>query len=662
MKKFFLLTTMSKCIHQFLYAINSLKKSSSIMFFFILIILTTIFSCTNKDEVPSTERLNETLSQGMLKITTGIGNWDMAIMFGPDSYLLYQSPKDDDMFAYMSLLSNDYDVNCGIFTDAATSMPEIIKFDNETFYFDNTGDSLLTVLKAGDKELEPITELPISISDSRSNAKVIITIPNDEDAAKRAARILSQIIEAGGNYTSANIKALKKCLDKINIMNYYEDVESILNELEECDTLYDANQETDSLIYCFAQYADRAKIIYHDPVKYPLSLSTGSSYNITGTAATISGRIWCCSSQINQVGKYGIAYSTSPEDINLNNENGVAYASSNHNGNFSIRISGLKPNTTYYYKAFYIFNGRNHGDIKFSYGDPDAQSYMTSSYKSFTTKEESPVTFTSVQTVSNDNCVCIKLPNQDAFLNFSTIINAKLNSQKNVSNWGFYYKNEKDEIKKVRRVVGTTTTTYSFVWNLYPDQITVYKPSEYYAYHELILTPYIQYDDGTEMTFSPEVYRIEYNARPSLEITSVESQGNVTENSFGYDYCSLFIIKGTASGIYFIEAQSSEWSGNGCINSEDYNVLAFHEKNWHTSSPSGEWALNLYFGFYNQEADSELGTGDVYYQLKIHLKSDEIIYSDILHFYNNGTYLSYLGSSRSLPETVSVKTITINNE
>jgi hypothetical protein len=78
-----------------------------------------------------------------------------------------------------------------------------------------------------------------------------------------------------------------------------------------------------------------------------LSVKTGGN-TVDKTSATVSGENISGSSNPNEFIR-GIAYSTSP-DVNYWDNTTIAKA--NGVGNFSISLSGLEPNTTYYYRAF----------------------------------------------------------------------------------------------------------------------------------------------------------------------------------------------------------------------------------------------------------------------------------------------------------------------
>lgn len=87
-------------------------------------------------------------------------------------------------------------------------------------------------------------------------------------------------------------------------------------------------------------------------VNTPPSLSTGSSSNVGATTATAAGSI--TTTGCSAITSYGIEYST---NNGFPNGSGTQVAGSNlSGGNFSVNLTGLAPNTRYYYKA-YASNG-----------------------------------------------------------------------------------------------------------------------------------------------------------------------------------------------------------------------------------------------------------------------------------------------------------------
>ena len=89
-----------------------------------------------------------------------------------------------------------------------------------------------------------------------------------------------------------------------------------------------------------------------------MSVATGFSMNVTELSVTLSGNVTLIDSENITC---GVIYGTSS---NLSSSNG-AKALTNANGEFEVKISGLKANTTYYYRAYAVDAGRyKYGDIR----------------------------------------------------------------------------------------------------------------------------------------------------------------------------------------------------------------------------------------------------------------------------------------------------------
>lgn len=129
------------------------------------------------------------------------------------------------------------------------------------------------------------------------------------------------------------------------------------------------------------------KVTVINKVYHSLVMWTGdASYKVGGSSCTLSGTIWCPSETFNDYGTYGIVCDTDIDKLTLGN---AEYEGEGFQDrlklSYEVDFRGLKPNTTYYYRAYYKFNSTDHGNLKFKYGDKDAQVGYDYVIKSFNT-------------------------------------------------------------------------------------------------------------------------------------------------------------------------------------------------------------------------------------------------------------------------------------
>lgn len=347
--------------------------------------------------------VSEALKNGMIKLTENIGEWETAVIYAEDGYILYKNDtiNESQSMDYFQIQSPNADYDCAIYADKFTSIPEILILGDETYHFYNEGDSVIYVSRSTEEGTETLDSIPFTMTDetqSRASATTI-TYLNRDDKVQRVIKALDAILNAGTNYTSHQINKLKQALDDISMFYYYEDVENIIESLDLCRETY--GETGDSVIYCFTQYATKVKVVTYDPVKYSIYVQTGWPKSVQGTSAIVRGKVSCMSNAYRDLGRWGIIYSTNRSNLSFENCEGIVYTD---RADFQVRLAGLKENTTYYYKAFYKFNNSNHGDLCFKYGDRNAEYYVDRWYHSFTTKdEEVPIQIVQMEQLSAES-------------------------------------------------------------------------------------------------------------------------------------------------------------------------------------------------------------------------------------------------------------------
>lgn len=367
---------------------------------------TALVSCTDDtdNDKPGNKIPVESILQGtLIKLTTGLGEWNCGVMYEKDGQILYK--ENEENAHYLQFVSPGQAYDCALYASRDNYLPQQLSFTDESFYFDQQGDTALVVSHSTDQGIETLDTLGIQFTHqprlqaaSRSSWNVAtIEYVNLDDKIKKVTKALNAILNAGQSFTSAQVKRLKKALDDIHRLYYYENVEDIIDELDICREENENNR--DSLIYCFAQYATKAKIKKFHSARFHLSVKTGSVTDVFSTFAVVNGRIFCPDQDFRKLGSWGIIYSTSPDNLSLENNEGIAYADTQGKADFLVELHNLKPNTRYYYKTFYQFHNKNHGNLIFAYGDKHAESYVDNDWymKEFVTPKKDVY----IQNISN---------------------------------------------------------------------------------------------------------------------------------------------------------------------------------------------------------------------------------------------------------------------
>lgn len=330
------------------------------------------------------------LQDGMIKLTDGIGEWEQAVIYEKDGYVLYQEAVEEEA-DYVQFVSPDDSYDCCIYADRNSHLPEALAFADERFYFENQADTAIIVSHTADDGMERLDSIPFRFASAQSKADpttIIISYQSTDDRIQRVIKALDAVLASGDHYTSAQVKKLKKALDSISMFYYYDNVESIIDELDLCREEY--GETGKEVAYCFAQYATKKRLILTVDVKYAITVRTElGAREVYCNSAVVAGSINCMDKSFREKGQWGIVYSKVREGLTLDNCEGVVYANRNGSKNFSLELTDLEKNTTYYYKTFYQFDADDHGDLVFGYGKRDAKYYVDSDSRagSFTTRE-----------------------------------------------------------------------------------------------------------------------------------------------------------------------------------------------------------------------------------------------------------------------------------
>lgn len=341
----------------------------------------------NKDKL--TEKLLDRLGReslddlsevnGIIKLKTNIGEWDAAYLtkYG---YFCYDENLTNDLdskyLALTYLASDGIDLSCLISTKDKCKPTQLVTNEG-IYYFSYPNDTILELLyDTGEKVMMldsiPYSELElpgIALIDKSDELKAILS--NLVALLNKSASINTGISEA------SKLREYRTSFSDIISLSYESDTEAEISLAK-----------SESGEYVFSEtvmdwYGDEIG----EYVCNILSLWTGkATYKVGGSSCTLSATIWCPSNNYNEYGEYGIICDTEKSNLYVGS---AEYEDKGFQSvddlSYSVDFRGLKPNTTYYYRAYYKFHTSDHGNIVPKYGNSSDQIIYDTTIKSFET-------------------------------------------------------------------------------------------------------------------------------------------------------------------------------------------------------------------------------------------------------------------------------------
>lgn len=318
---------------------------------------------------------------GIIKLITNVGDWDAAYLtkYGYFCYDKDLMNNPDAVYLALAFLSADgKDISCLISTKEEVKPTQLVTNEG-IYYFSYPNDSILELLYDTGEKITMLDSIAYSSSDLSG-----MLLFNEGDPLKA---VLANFVALLDDSPSIGIDT-----PETNKLREYRTTCSDVMALS-----YTSVAETDLSLaksesgkYAFSEtvmewYGDEIG----EYVCNILSLWTGkATYKVGGSSCTLSATIWCPSKNYNEYGEYGIICDS--EESNLY----VGRAEYEDKGyqteadlSYSVDFRGLKPNTTYYYRAYYKFHGSDHGNITPKYGNSSDQIIYDPTIKSFRTGE-----------------------------------------------------------------------------------------------------------------------------------------------------------------------------------------------------------------------------------------------------------------------------------
>lgn len=327
------------------------------------------------DDETSQEKLLKK-AEGIIELNEGIGDWDAAYL----TKLGYFCTKEDagentSNYSTVTFMPADGSDFVSLLATKNDHIPTQMVTKKGTVFFSFPNDTILELVYDDGKKVEMID----SIRYSKQELKALIA-ENRGDAFKATLAAAGSLLNDKATRSSAGEKMVisyGRVFEEISGEMYVSDDKLVSNVSKGKDGNYEFTQT-------ISKWYDTN---IEEVVCNTISLWTGkATFKVGGSSCTLSGTIWCPSNQYNYYGTYGILCDENPKnlEVGMAEYEGKGYQSAN-NLSFSVDFRGFKPNTTYYYRAFYQFNSYQHGNIVPAHGNQDDQVFYDTTIKSFTT-------------------------------------------------------------------------------------------------------------------------------------------------------------------------------------------------------------------------------------------------------------------------------------
>lgn len=364
---------------------NKLKNyyCSSIKGIFVVIASLCVFvSCDSwlEDMISFTpNHTQETIlkgAKGIIKLDQGIGLWDAAYLTKV-GYFCYRrdlnfTMQETDKYSSVTFMSSSGLDFVSLISTKINHIPTQMVMSDAIVYFSYPNDSILELIYDDGKN--------VTMLDSIAYSKEDLTANTEDDAFKSILSTAAILLKKNSIFDSPyenRINTYCNVFEEVSSESYIQD-----------DVLLGGITTSESGNYGFAETIEEW---YEDEVgEYvcnTLSLWTGkATYKVGGSSCTLSGTIWCPSNMYNTYGTYGIICDENQSKLTLGNAEyeGTGFQKEDELS-YNVDFRGFKPNTTYYYKAYYKFNGSDHGNIMPKYGSPADQVIYDTTIKSFRT-------------------------------------------------------------------------------------------------------------------------------------------------------------------------------------------------------------------------------------------------------------------------------------
>lgn len=323
---------------------------------------------------PITEGLN-----GIIKITSSIDDWDAAYVT-PLGYFCYENGLDengDGQYASLTFMTNDEKDFASLVANTFDNRPTQLVTTSGNLYFSFPNDSILELIYDNGTKMEMVDSIPYVKAELPG-----LQVALKSDALKGILANTALLLKRNtGNINNPQLSKLIPTLS--NIFGQVCEQSYIKN-----DEYLNKLPKNSSDNYEFAvKERNWFNNNVHNIVNGVLSLWTGNAtFKVGGSSCTLAASVFCSSDSYNTYGTYGIVCDTNPAKLKVGE---AEYEGTGYQGkdevSYEVDFRGFKPNTTYYYTAYYKFNSSDHGGLIAKYGDINADVIYDTTIKSFTT-------------------------------------------------------------------------------------------------------------------------------------------------------------------------------------------------------------------------------------------------------------------------------------
>ena len=321
----------------------------------------------------------------VVKVTENIGDADAAYVT-TTGYFTYteeadKTAEEGDLSSISYLSKDGVDIGTLLFTKADLLPSQLIIKDEGIIYFSYPSEDIVEIVFDNGTTVAFIGSYEFD-----ATALPGVALAAKGDIFKAALANAAYLMKLA---SSSAARAITRSTFEDIINEWANLFETIVNQdyTDDEDALEDLPTDGDGN-FTFVDTIDEWYDNHiSDVVYYTLSLWTGeATFKVGGSSCTLSGTIWCPSNVFNDFGTYGILCDADPAKLVLGEAEyeGAGYQGADDKS-FGVDFRGFKPNTTYYYRAYYKFNSADHGPIIIKYGEATDEVIYDTTIKTFTT-------------------------------------------------------------------------------------------------------------------------------------------------------------------------------------------------------------------------------------------------------------------------------------